>query len=136
VVSSAKIPDVIVHDATRNWLLFIEAVTRGGPVDGRRRKELKDRFAGCQAGLVFITAFENRRAMQRFVSQFAWESEVWIADDPNHMIHFNGERFLGPYPDVMAKKSQILVMMWASVRGEDRGTQITQSTVEQQRREM
>ena len=57
--------------------------------------------AGCKAGLVFVTAFENRRTMQTFASRIAWESEVWIAEDPDHMIHFNGERFLGPYPDVM-----------------------------------
>ena len=50
---------------------------------------------------VFVTAFETRRTMQAFVSHIAWESEVWIAEDPDHMIHFNGERFLGPYPDVM-----------------------------------
>ncbi len=101
--SAAKIPDVIVHDTRRNWLLLIEAVTSAGPVDGKRRKELKELFAGCKAGLVFVTAFENRRAMQTFVSHIAWESEVWIAEDPDHMIHFNGERFLGPYPDVMAE---------------------------------
>jgi hypothetical protein len=101
--SAAKIPDVIVHYAARNWLLLIEAVTSAGPVDGKRRKELKELFAGCKAGLVFVTAFENRRTMQSFVSQIAWESEVWIAEDPEHMIHFNGERFLGPYPDVMPK---------------------------------
>jgi hypothetical protein len=99
--SAAKIPDVIVYDTKRNWLLLIEAVTSAGPVDGKRRKELKDLFAGCKAGLVFVTAFENRRTMQTFVSNIAWESEVWIAEDPDHMIHFNGERFLGPYPDVM-----------------------------------
>ena len=99
--SAAKIPDVIVHYAAKNWLLLIEAVTSAGPVDGKRRKELKDLFAGCKAGLVFVTAFENRRTMQSFVSHIAWESEVWIAEDPDHMIHFNGERFLGPYPDVM-----------------------------------
>ena len=99
--SAAKIPDVIVHYCTKNWLLLIEAVTSAGPVDGKRRKELKDLFSGCKAGLVFVTAFENRRTMQTFVSHIAWESEVWIADDPDHMIHFNGERFLGPYPDVM-----------------------------------
>ena len=99
--SAAKIPDVIVHHTARNWLLLIEAVTSAGPVDGKRRKELKDLFAGCKAGLVFVTAFENRRTMQAFVSHIAWESEVWIAEDPDHMIHFNGERFLGPYPDVM-----------------------------------
>jgi hypothetical protein len=101
--SAAKIPDVIVHDTKRNWLLLIEAVTSAGPVDGKRRKELKDLFAGCKAGLVFVTAFESRKAMQSFVSHIAWESEVWIAEDPDHMIHFNGERFLGPYPDVMPK---------------------------------
>ena len=102
--SAAKIPDVIVHDTKRNWLLLIEAVTSAGPVDGKRRKEFKDLFAGCKAGLVFVTAFENRRTMQTFVSHIAWESEVWIAEDPDHMIHFNGERFLGPYPDVMPPK--------------------------------
>ena len=100
-VSAAKIPDVIVHHRARNWPLLIEAVTSAGPVDGKRRKELKDLFAGSKVGLVFVTAFENRRTMQTFVSHIAWESEVWIAEDPDHMIHFNGERFLGPYPDVM-----------------------------------
>lgn len=99
--SAAKMPDIIVHYVAKNWLLLIEAVTSAGPVDGKRRKELKDLFAGCKAGLVFVTAFANRRTMRTFVSQIAWESEVWIADDPDHMIHFNGERFLGPYPDVM-----------------------------------
>jgi len=99
--SAAKIPDVIIHYKAKNWLLLIEAVTSAGPVDGKRRKELKELFAGCKAGLVFVTAFENRRAMQSFISQIAWESEVWISNDPDHMIHFNGERFLGPYPDVM-----------------------------------
>jgi hypothetical protein len=99
--SAAKIPDVIVHHTARNWLLLIEAVASAGPVDGKRRKELKDLFAGCKAGLVFVTAFESRRTMQTFVPHIAWESEVWIAEDPDHMIHFNGERFLGPYPDVM-----------------------------------
>ena len=103
--SDAKLPDLILHDTTRHWLLLIEAVTSAGPVDGKRRKELKDLFAGCKAGLVFVTAFENRRTMQTFVSHIAWESEVWIAEDPDHMIHFNGERFLGPYPDVMPSKS-------------------------------
>jgi len=102
--SAAKIPDVIVHHTEKNWLLLIEAVTSAGPVDGKRRKELKDLFADCKAGLVFVTAFETRRTMQTFVSQIAWESEVWIAEDPDHMIHFNGERFLGPYPDVMPRK--------------------------------
>ncbi len=99
--SAAKIPDVMIYDKRRNWLLLIEAVTSAGPVDGKRRMELKNLFAGCAAGLVFVTCFETQKAMQGFLSQIAWESEVWIADDPEHLIHFNGERYLGPYPDAL-----------------------------------
>lgn len=99
--SAAKMPDVIIHCVKRNWLLLIEAVTSAGPVDGKRRKELKELFAGSKAGLVFVTAFDTRRVMQSFLASIAWESEVWIAEDPAHMIHFNGDKFLGPYPDAM-----------------------------------
>jgi hypothetical protein len=100
IPAPAKMPDVVIHDARRNWLLLIEAVTSAGPVDGKRRKELKELFAGCKAGLVFVTAFASREAMRNFLTHVSWESEVWIADNPDHLIHFNGERFLGPYPDV------------------------------------
>jgi hypothetical protein len=93
-------------DTTRNWLLLIEAVTSAGPVDGKRRKELKELFAGGTAGMVFVTAFESRKAMLGFFQLIAWESEVWVAEAPDHMIHFNGERFLGPYPDAMPSKTQ------------------------------
>jgi hypothetical protein len=105
IPAPAKMPDVVVHDTRRNWLLLIEAVTSAGPVDGKRRKELKDLFAGCKAGLVFVTAFATRDAMRSFLTQLSWETEVWIAEDPDHLIHFNGERFLGPYPDVLPKVS-------------------------------
>ncbi len=98
--AAAKMPDVVVHDTERNWLLLVEAVTSAGAVDGKRRKELKDLFRRSTAGLVFVTAFETRRAMQSFLPQISWETEVWVAEDPDHIIHFNGERFLGPYPDV------------------------------------
>lgn len=103
IPAPAKMPDVVVHDTKRNWLLLIEAVTSAGPVDRKRRRELKDLFAGCKAGLVFVTAFSTRDAMRSFLTQISWETEVWVAEDPEHLIHFNGERFLGPYPDVMPK---------------------------------
>ncbi len=100
IAAAAKMPDIIVHDTTRNWLLLIEAVTSAGPVDGKRRAELKQLFAGCTAGLVFVTAFTTRGAMRSFLTQISWETEVWVAENPDHLIHFDGERFLGPYPDV------------------------------------
>jgi BsuBI/PstI restriction endonuclease domain/BsuBI/PstI restriction endonuclease HTH domain len=105
VPAPAKMPDVVAHDTRRNWLLLIEAVTSAGPVDGKRRKELKQLFSGCRAGLVFVTAFAGREAMRTFLTQISWESEVWVAEDPDHLIHFDGERFLGPYPDVLPEQS-------------------------------
>ena len=103
IPAPAKMPDVVVHDVRRNWLLLIEAVTSAGPVDRKRRRELKDLFTGCNAGLVFVTAFSTRDVMRSFLTQISWETEAWVAEDPEHLIHFNGERFLGPYPDVMPK---------------------------------
>ncbi len=94
-----NIPNVIVHSAAKNRLLLIEAVTSAGPVDSKRRKELKDLFKGINAGLVFVTAFPDREIMRSFLNQISWETEVWVAEDPDHLIHFDGERFLGPYPD-------------------------------------
>lgn len=99
--SAAKMPDVVVHDPKRGWLVIGEAVTSAGVVDGKRRRELKELFAGFRSGLVFVTAFEDRDAMGRFLSQISWETEVWIAEDADHVVHFNGERFLGPYPDTI-----------------------------------
>ena len=97
IPAAAKIPDVIIHNPQKNWLLLIEAVTSAGPVDAKRRNELKALFAGSTAGLVFVTAFSTRTAMRKYLPQISWETEVWIAEDPDHLIHFNGERFLGPY---------------------------------------
>lgn len=99
--SAAKMPDVVVHDPMRGWLVIGEAVTSGGVVDGNRRRELKELFAGFRCGLVFVTAFDDRATLARFLGQVSWETDVWVASDPDHVIHFNGERFLGPYPDTM-----------------------------------
>ena len=92
-----KMPDLVVHDARRDWLVLIEAVTSHGPVNPKRREELRDLFSASSAGLVFVTAFENRRTLAKYVADISWETEVWVAEDPTHLIHFDGERFLGPY---------------------------------------
>lgn len=97
VDSHGKMPDVALHFVEKNWLLLIECVTSHGPVDGKRHAELAKLFAGSTAGLVYVTAFPNRSFMSRYLGEIAWETEVWVADAPSHLIHFNGERFLGPY---------------------------------------
>ncbi|WP_024329573.1 BsuBI/PstI family type II restriction endonuclease [Thioalkalivibrio sp. ALR17-21] len=98
VDSHGKMPDVVLHYTAKNWLLLVESVTSHGPVDGKRHAELEKLFAGSTAGLVYVTAFPNRTIMGRYLGEIAWETEVWVADSPSHLIHFNGERFLGPYP--------------------------------------
>lgn len=95
--SHGKMPDVILYLPEKNWLLLIEAVTSHGPVDGKRHSELHKLFSTSSAGLVYVTAFPNRTLMKRYLTEIAWETEVWVADNPSHLIHFNGERFLGPY---------------------------------------
>jgi len=92
-----KMPDVVLYYTDRDWLLLVEAVTSHGPVDGKRHAELAQLFAGAKAGLVYVTAFPNRAVMARYLGEIAWETEVWIAEAPSHLIHFDGERFLGPY---------------------------------------
>lgn len=92
-----KMPDVVIHDTARDWLLLCEAVTSHGPVNAKRHAELKRLFAGARPGLVFVTAFATRAVMARYLGDIAWETEVWCADAPDHLVHFNGERFLGPY---------------------------------------
>jgi hypothetical protein len=92
-----KMPDVVVHDERRNWLVLIEAVTSHGPVNPKRRAELEALFGKSRAGLVFVTAFLDRASMTSYLRDISWETEVWVAESPSHLIHFNGERFLGPY---------------------------------------
>ena len=92
-----KMPDVVLYYPDKKWLLLVESVTTHGPVDGKRHEELSRLFISCTAGLVYVTAFPSRKIMKRYLSEIAWETEVWCADSPTHLIHFNGERFLGPY---------------------------------------
>ena len=97
VDSHGKMPDVVLYYPERNWLLLVESVTSHGPVDAKRHVELARLFSNSKAGLVYVTAFPSRAVMSRYLGDIAWETEVWCADAPSHLIHFNGERFLGPY---------------------------------------
>lgn len=97
IEAHGKMPDVVAYHRDKKWLVLVEAVTSHGPVNPKRRGELKRLFRGCEAGLVFVTAFLSRSAMLKYLGDISWETEVWVADAPTHLIHFNGERFLGPY---------------------------------------
>lgn len=91
-----KMPDVVLYDEQKNWLYFIEAVTSVGPMNPKRILELEDLTKNVTAGKVYITAFLDFKMYKKFADDLAWDTEVWIAEAPEHMIHLNGDRFYGP----------------------------------------
>ncbi len=98
LTSHDKLPDVILYDEKRNWLYLIEAVTSHGPMTPKRRIELDEMFRNCPAGLIYVSAFPDLITFRSFLGEIAWETEVWLSELPDHMIHFNGDRFMGPRP--------------------------------------
>ena len=91
-----KLPDVVLYDEERNWLFLVEAVTSHGPVSPKRVEELEVTLKDCVATRVYVSAFPDFRQFKQHVDKIAWETEVWIAEIPDHLIHFNGDKFLGP----------------------------------------
>jgi hypothetical protein len=92
----SKLPDVLIYDTTRNWLFLIEAVTSHGPVSPKRIVELEELLKNCKVGKVYVTAFPDMTEFKKHSNNIAWETEVWLMEVPDHMIHFNGDRFMGP----------------------------------------
>ncbi|KAB8140743.1 restriction endonuclease [Chloroflexia bacterium SDU3-3] len=98
-----KMPDVIFYYEAKHWLVLVESLTSRGPVDGKRHDELARLFGKSTAGIVYVTAFPTRKGLARYVTQISWATEVWVAEAADHLIHFDGERFLGPYPTTPKK---------------------------------
>ena len=91
-----KMPDVVLYREDKDWIYFVESVTSVGPMDSKRILELKEMTKNVTAGKIFVTAFLDFKSYKRFSESLAWETEVWIAEMPEHMIHLNGDKFLGP----------------------------------------
>ena len=91
-----KMPDVVLYREDKNWIYFIESVTSVGPMDPKRILEITEMTKDVMAGKIFVTAFLNFKTYKKFAEELAWETEVWIAEMPEHMIHLNGDRFMGP----------------------------------------
>lgn len=91
-----KMPDVVLYCEDKDWIYFVESVTSVGPMDPKRIIEINEMTEGVKSGKIFVTAFLDFATYKRFAESLAWETEVWIADMPDHMIHLNGDKFLGP----------------------------------------
>ena len=91
-----KMPDVVLYREDKDWIYFVESVTSVGPMDPKRIVEIGQMTENATSGMIFVTAFLNFKTFKKFSEKLAWETEVWIADMPDHMIHLNGDKFLGP----------------------------------------
>lgn len=91
-----KMPDVVLYRADKNWIYFIEAITSTGPMDSKRVTEINEMTQKVTSGKIYVSAFLDFATYKKFSADLAWETEVWIADMPEHMIHLNGDKFLGP----------------------------------------
>ena len=91
-----KMPDVVLYREDKNWIYFVESVTSVGPMDPKRILEITEMTKDVTAGKIFVTAFLDFKTYKKFAEELAWETEVWIAEMPEHMIHLNGDRFMGP----------------------------------------
>jgi hypothetical protein len=96
-LSHDSLPDVIAYDKTKNWIYLIEAFYTSGPMNEERILELKKSLKDCKCELIFVTAFTSKTVFKKNAADIGWESEVWTADNPEHLIHYNGYKFLGPY---------------------------------------
>ena len=95
----AGLPDTILFDERRNWLFLIQAITVSfpRPISSIRHLALEELFGNCTAGRVYVSAFLDFTTYKKFIGDISWETDVWIAEAPSHMIHHNGEKFLGPH---------------------------------------
>lgn len=96
-ISHEELPDIIAYSKKNNWLYLIEAVHSSGPISELRLIQLQKLTKDCKADIVYVTAFLDRSKFRKYMADIAWETEVWIADNPDHLVHFNGDKFLGPY---------------------------------------
>ena len=91
------LPDIIAYEKERNWLFIVEAVHSSNPISKMRHLALCGLTDNVTAGCLFVSAFENMATFSKFSKEISWETEAWIADEPDHMIHFDGGRLLAPH---------------------------------------
>lgn len=96
ITKHSKLPDVVLYHPIKNWLFLCEAVTSHGPVSPKRVNELEQMLSNCDCGVIYVSCFLDFKTYKKYASDIAWETEIWISENPDHMIHLNGDRFLGP----------------------------------------
>jgi type II restriction enzyme len=92
-----ELPDVVALSKSKGWLYLIEAFHSTGPMSPERVLVLKKLTDCCSLPCIYVTAFSDRDTFKKNSHDIAWETEVWIATEPDHLIHYNGGKFMGPH---------------------------------------
>lgn len=96
-LSHEMLPDVVAYSPKKDWIILVEAVHSANPIDQVRHLQMERSTRKCKSPRVYVSAFKDRASFRKWVLEISWETEVWLADEPEHLIHFNGDKFLGPY---------------------------------------
>lgn len=94
VTEHDKLPDIVLYERSKNRIILIEAVTSHGPVSPKRHYELEQVLSSCNPNKIYVSAFLDFKEFKRHIEEIAWETEVWLLEMKDHMIHFNGDKFL------------------------------------------
>ena len=106
-ISQGKLPDIVAYSDSKDWFFLIEAYHSSNPITAERKYELEQMLGSAAAKCVFVTAFNNYESYHSCPEDIAWETEIWIATEPDHMIHRNGHRFMGPYSEKIRRGSLV-----------------------------
>ncbi len=116
-----KLPDIILYQSDKKWIYFIEAVTSVGPISPKRIIEINEMTKECKLGKIFVTAFIDMKTFKKFAEDLAWETEVWLSEMPDHMIHLNGDKIV-KVNDIEATSMELTELV-QHIRGEE-GTKV------------
>ncbi len=86
----ARLPDIIVYSVKLDTIFAIESVTSVGPVEETRKVEIEGLFSRSGKPVICVTAFLDRHMFGKFSKTLAWGTFAWIAEEPKHLIRFNG----------------------------------------------
>ncbi len=95
--NSQTLPDIILYKSDSNWLVLIDLITKHGTMDSNRCNELIEVFKDTPAELVLVNAYRNKKEMNESQTDLAWGTNAWFAEEPEHMIHFDGNHVVEPY---------------------------------------
>ena len=93
------LPDIVAYSREKNLLFLIEAYHSSNPMNNERVSSLRQLVADCGANVVYVTAFLSKSEGLKHLKEIAWDTEVWFANEPEHMMHLNGYKFLEIHKD-------------------------------------